>query len=134
MKKKHGKDKAQGKVKGHKKNASISGGVIGSHTGAAASSHHEFLTNANVNIQNAPTGGQSQQLLKGTGPQAKGKTQMMHYQGSGVLDPHARQYFTGLSGEIGADGVDSAAFGKGTIEPSQTSFHHHQQADRQRGN
>ena len=87
------REKSQGKqLKGHKKNASISGGVIGPHGAAAASSHHEFLTSANVNIQGA--GGQSHQLLKGYPGKVKGgfgqegrKTQMMHYQGSGVLDP-----------------------------------------------
>ena len=65
-KKKHGKEGKSNKSKGHKKNASISGGM-GPHGVAAANSHHEFLTSANINIQPAPAGGQSQQLLKGIG-------------------------------------------------------------------
>ena len=58
-KKKHAKE-SKSKSKGHKKNASISGGVMGPHGVAAANSHHEFLTSANINIQPAHAGGQSQ--------------------------------------------------------------------------
>lgn len=104
------------KSKGHKKNASISGGVMGPHGVPAANSHHEFHTSANINIQPAPAGGQSQQLLKGTGgvyKQARDldnegrRTTMMLYQGSGaVLDPHARHYaISGFNDDVAHDGA-----------------------------